>query len=99
MESWNESCNVRVLATTCALNPALGQCARAEKASACTMTCAPVYWLKVNHNFIDFFGTSILELLEEAEEEMAENIALPIAIVLMVGFLGTEYITAGFNRW
>lgn len=31
-----------------------------------------------------------LELLEEAEEEMAENIALPIAIVLVVGFLGME---------
>ena len=31
---------------------------------------------------------SNLELLEEAEEEMAENIALPIAIVLVVGFLG-----------
>ena len=41
---------------------------------------------------------TILELLEEAEEEMAENIALPIAIVLVVGFLGLFLILTQKSR-
>ena len=31
-----------------------------------------------------------LELLEDAVEEMSEDLALPIAIVLIVGFLGNK---------
>ena len=32
-----------------------------------------------------------LELLEDAVEEMSEDLALPIAIVLIVGFLGNNF--------
>ena len=34
---------------------------------------------------------SISELLEDAVEEMSEDLALPIAIVLIVGFLGNKF--------
>ena len=39
-------------------------------------------WLEINFVFS--------ELLEDAVEEMSEDLALPIAIVLIVGFLGNK---------
>ena len=40
-------------------------------------------------SFSRIFSNRIyLELLEDAVEEMSEDLALPIAIVLIVGFLG-----------
>ena len=43
----------------------------------------PVHSILLLLNFIS-------ELLEDAVEEMSEDLALPIAIVLIVGFLGNK---------